>query len=1060
MRAKGFIPLLMCLLLTATALAQKPKTAQMEVRISEELLDMEFSTDWDGDISMSDTWFTPSVEGMCSNCGQPGMPALPTLSRIVALPAGSTLTLEDWSGKETTEYDLSPLGKPLRPVRDAWVKDAPEPEALPNKEIYSRNAWFRGGEPVEVENLGVMKDEQIFRITINPFSYQTATHHLKAYSTLAASFDLRTAVNATQSSRPAKYLIVSRPKFRSTLQPFVQWKRMQGFDVEELYANSHKRDTVKALIGTVERPDYILLVGDAGEIQSFIGEVTVLDLGSHITDMPYAEFTGDKLPDAFLGRWTVNDTAELRAVMEKTMRYEQFRGIDTNQLKRTLLVAGRESTVPAPTTTNGQVNYLKEEIKYAHPEMDTLCYYNPASDYQMADIAHNINLGASLLNYTAHCTVGGWSHPAMTIGTLDTLDNPQPLFYVNNCCKSNDFGGTCFGEQLLRKPSGGAVAVIGATNSTLWEEDFWWAVGPTTISLTPSYDPIRLGAFDRLAGRAPSITSCGEMLMAGNLAVSSIGSNYAPFYWEIYCLLGDPSLQPYIGNLQPIDLIAVDIVNGATTLSLTGTPGVVVTALQDTILLGRAQLSNDGTATMHLCQSLDTLPLLLTATASGFRPRLDTLTVNAGSLEVALRHMVATDSTLSATVENISNGSIDQLTLHLYQTQEDSAAGATIVPQQSVILNLAAGQQQTVTLPVNVNAIGPQPLWQAHLTVSAETPLCTLIASHRLEASYPTLTVSVNNPDNSHPRTIAHNRIYRLQGETTGDYDSLRISITLLPQGTTLSTSESTLTFSTPDSICHLWVSGTLFKDNWSHSESYSLLAGDRTEDFEEGMGSFPWSTTTVVPWQLDSAVSHSGRFSLRSGAISDRECSTLTLEAEFDAKDTISYWVKTSSDNNDKFVFYIDGNRRLPELWGEFDWHCYSFSVNAGKHTFTWSYRKSASGSSGSDCAWVDDIRLPNARWTGVYGTSCSQQEVGINDIAAPKQPTLYPNPATQQVTIHSDDAVTVLVHDAVGRLVTSFPLRGERLLDVSHWTAGLYIISATSGSHSTIDKLIISHP
>ena len=95
----------------------------------------------------------------------------------------------------------------------------------------------------------------------------------------------------------------------------------------------------------------------------------------------------------------------------------------------------------------------------------------------------------------------------MTIGTLDTLDNPQPLFYVNNCCKSNDFGGTCFGEQLLRKPSGGAVAVIGATNSTLWEEDFWWAVGPTTISLTPSYDPIRLGAFDRLAGRAPSITS-------------------------------------------------------------------------------------------------------------------------------------------------------------------------------------------------------------------------------------------------------------------------------------------------------------------------------------------------------------------------------------------------------------------------------------------------------------------------------------------------------------------------------------------------------------------------
>ena len=162
-----------------------------------------------------------------------------------------------------------------------------------------------------------------------------------------------------------------------------RWKRQEGYDVTTLYATTHQRDSVRALIRTVARPDYLLLVGDAGELQSFVASAPSLELGSHITDLPYADYTGDGLPDVCYGRWTVNNAAELSVVVQKTLRYEQFCDMDTALLRRTLLVAGQEGTQPAPITTNGQVNYLKDELRVSHPEIDTLCYYNPTSGNQL-----------------------------------------------------------------------------------------------------------------------------------------------------------------------------------------------------------------------------------------------------------------------------------------------------------------------------------------------------------------------------------------------------------------------------------------------------------------------------------------------------------------------------------------------------------------------------------------------------------------------------------------------------------------------------------------------------
>ena len=602
--------------------------------------------------------FDPSM-GMNLANGTPGQPSLPTLSTLVRLPKGSTLEVAELRTSNGLELELAPEAPPLAPITRAWAKDSERPPYEPDAKTYATDAFFRNGEVLEVEDLGAMGRWQLFRLTVRPMAYNPARGRLSQYNTLRATLKMHKAPAADDGN---VLLVVARPEFQAGLQPFVQWKRQEGYNVHELYVTTHQRDSVKAAIRPwfdnatplAPAPSYILLVGDAAQIQSFIGQ-TSLEGESHTTDLPYADHTGDYLPDAMLGRWPVNDTAELRTVVEKTLQYEQFAGIDTAQLERLMLVAGNEQAGQALLTTNSQVEYVGREAKLAHPELDTVTYRNPQSGTLLDSIKADIGRGASLLNYTAHCTVGGWTSPALSIGRVEEAGADQPMVYVNNCCKSNTFSGTGFGEQLLRLPVGGAVAVIGATNSTLWYEDYFWAVGPKwPIAPDNAYDSLLRGAFDALVGSHPSATTVGELLTAGNLAVTAFGSGYSRFYWEVYCLLGDPTLRPYIGVPARTTLgLANGAFNGQDVLHVEGTPGATVTALQGDSLLGVATLNGSGTAAIPLCRTLDTLPLILTASGAGLRPTVDTVEVDRSIARGAtLREVTPGDTAVAFAVEN------------------------------------------------------------------------------------------------------------------------------------------------------------------------------------------------------------------------------------------------------------------------------------------------------------------------------------------------------------------------------------------------------------------------
>lgn len=1090
MSQKRYISLVICLLASFVAVAQgHGKTMLTLVRENDSTIRLRFEGDsllqvsfamprWSFHTDGEFLHFDPEM-GMNLANGTPGQPALPSASTLVRLPKGSALSVSELRCSKELEVEMAPSVPPLAPITRAWVKSEKKPPYELDAQTYAKDSFLRGGELLEVENLGVMGQWQLFRLTVRPLAYNPVKKRLLQYNALRAKLKVELATK--DFTEEDVLLIVSRPQFREGLQPFVQWKRQEGYDVVELYVDTADRAMVKEQMRPIfdeaqpgRTPVFTLLVGDHEQLEAFPGTMALND-ESHFTDLYYADFTGDYLPETLLGRWPVNDTAELRAVVEKTLRYEQFRDIDTLQLKRVLLVAGEEYGNPAPTTTNGQVNYLKREIRLAHPDIDTLCWYNPASGSQGAAIANAIGEGAGLLNYTAHCTYNGWSHPSMTADSVAAAGTTQPTIYVNNCCQSNAFTGTGFGERLLRMPLGGAAGVIGATNTTLWAEDYYWAVGPKyPLSLEPAYDSTALGAFDGLVRQERTTETLGELLRDGNLAVTAFGTFYDKYYWEIYCLLGDPSLKPWIGVPQPTALTVDDVYNGASHVYVGGTRGARVTAMQGGELLGVADIGPLGVAAIELRRTLDTLPLIITATGVGLIPRVDTFAVDTAiDYGATLREVTATETEVHCMVENIGSHRIDSLTVVLTQMGDDTLTGARFTEQVMAIDSLLPGERLPLTLPVVVSAIGDEPLWQGTLMLwYSQGVMCEVPVSHNMTVDYPVFETSILNVDYSEAREVLPNKDYWMSLFIGSRLDGLTVKVIALPSGDTITRYnrpnqpigpiEQPLHqyFTTPDTLCSLHVETTVYYNGWSRSENYWLEAGSRTEGFEHGFAARPWDNNGRVPWTLDSTVSHSGGLSARSGAIDHSQLSDLSLEVVLPHDDNIGFWLKTSTEpQRDRLMFLIDGVAQSPTWWGEGEWQRVAFPLEAGKHRLCWRYSKNTSDIRGEDCVWIDDISLPLARWQEVGEWECRMPSVDIPGIAPSNfEFTVFPNPASSDITVHVGRPTVLTVLDIQGRIVIpATDVNSSFTIHRSSLRPGIYFATATTDMGTMTRKIII---
>jgi hypothetical protein len=581
-----------------------------------------------------------------------GEPNVPVVSRLLSIPFGCELEARvlDYSTEEVSMADLG-FSNPLMPVQPSLSKSA-DPDEVPfeyQKEVYSVPGFYALPKAM-TEIQGFLRSLRIGQVYIAPVEYNPVSGVLSVATSMTVRIDFinadwaktnamwmknyspafeqlygriinyttPAAVKTDLTSYPIKYAIVSDRMFESQLQPFINWKTRKGFEVITAYTDviGSSNTAIKSYLeglynnGTPEdpAPSFVLFVGDAQQIPPFNGSA-----GSHITDLRLCEFTGDNLPEMYYGRFSAQNTTQLQPQIDKTLEYEQYAMPDPSHLAEVTMVAGVDATY-APTYGNGQINYgTNLYFNTAHGiTSNTWLYPASAGSGVSAAIRQTVNDGIGYINYTAHGSHDGWYNPSFSTGDINNLTNNDmyPLS-VGNCCLTNtfgtDYGTPCFGETWLQAADKGGIGYIGASNGTYWSEDYWWGVGfGPIIGSGPTYEQTGLGAYDGVFHDhgEPVIehyVTNAAMMFAGDLAINESTSSKKMYFWEIYHLMGDPSVMTYFG-VPAANTVSHpgSIQNSTTVITVTADPGSYIGVSYDGTLHGAGYVDASGSVDIDL----------------------------------------------------------------------------------------------------------------------------------------------------------------------------------------------------------------------------------------------------------------------------------------------------------------------------------------------------------------------------------------------------------------------------------------------------------------------------
>ncbi len=666
---------------------------------------------------------------------QVGNPELPVRGRLIEIPQDATpvVTIKSYTLKE---YKLSDNGVPYKliPCQGPQSKCGNSAEFFWNKENYKTDA-FTQSELVTVDVLGQMRAVRIGRINIHPIQYNPVKNTIRVYEDLRFEVTFKGA-NLAKTNRlkeryyspyfeatyrqllnysrpvsrdtlthyPVKYAIVSDRMFEEQLQPFIEWKTKKGFNVVVGYTDviGNTKENIKAWLenlynfGTTEdpAPSFALFVGD-------IAQVDVWNNGDGVTDRNSCEYTNDLFPELYYGRFSAETTTQLQPYIDKTLEYEQYTMPNPAYLDTVVMIAGMDSG-HGNDWGNGQINY--GTINYFNEAHDIFSntYLYPNSGSQSAAIIQNISDGVSFANYTAHGSPNGWYDPSFTISDIPTLQNQGKYgLLIGNCCSTSEFQTDCFAEELLRAQNKGALGYIGGSNSTYWDEDYYFGVGVGTISENPPpYEQTGLGNYDRAwhdhgEPYADWFTTMDQHVFAGNFAVSESGSSAEQYYWDIYNLMGDPSLMIYYSVPDAMAVTApTSIIIGMNSISVTAAPYAYVALSMAGVLKTATQADSLGNATLTFDPFTTPGTADIVITAQNYQPYISTIQViPAGGPFVTYQYHWVNDTitgngngqidfgeevNLSVSMENVGDGDADSVMVTLsanndsYVTLEDS----------------------------------------------------------------------------------------------------------------------------------------------------------------------------------------------------------------------------------------------------------------------------------------------------------------------------------------------------------------------------------------------------
>ncbi len=976
-----------------------------------------------------------------------GDPKLPVLKKLIEIPVGADFKV-NIIHSEFAEFDLNEfnISDYILPAQPPVSKSIDNPDDLPfemNEQTYQTDG-YNTVELVTVIPLGTMRGVNLARIEVAPVQYNPVKNKIRVCTAVEAEIEFtggdtgKTIQNKKSlfspyfegiygqlsnykneitdeliMVEPVTYIIVSDPMFQADLQPFIQWKAKKGYNVVEAYTDDGAVGTTTSSIKSYLQNFYnsppagynpqsfVLFVGDIAQIPVFSGTA-----GGHYTDLYYCEYTGDIYPECYYGRFSAENLAELQPQIDKTLEYEQYLMPDPSFLDEVVMVTGDDASHEL-TWGNGQINYgTSNYFNLAHGiTSHTYLQDEPAGGNYSQNIRQNVSDGVAYANYTAHCSSSGWADPSFVNGHVASLTNAHkyPLM-VGNCCLSNKFDANdCFGETLLKSADKGALGYVGGSNNTYWDEDFWWGVGYEAISANPTYNPANLGAYDRTFhdNGEPLSEWCatqGQMPSAGNLAITQAGSSLETYYWEIYHLMGDPSLMIYFSQ-PPATAASYNALMplGTTTFTVNTAPYAYVGISKDGTLHGAGIADATGTAEI----TLDPIAVPGTAdvvvTRQNGQPFIGTVTVASPSGPYLMLDNFAMDDNsgnnngladfdedilLDVTLENLGNSTATNVSAVLspndtyltitddYNTWPDIPDGTLSTQNGAFGLSIADDVPDQHAATFDLEMTDGSETWNSQLNITVNAPFLEAgnlsiddvaggNGNGRLDPGE-TADISIVTLNNGHSTSPLANAVL----STISPWLTINSGNASLGQINPSSSGNVVFNISCSAST-PIGTAVDLVLDvssgNYGYSFTYFESVGLVLEDWESGdFSKFPWTSGGNADWLITSSDTYEGAYCAQSGDINDSEISELYIVCETTADDNISFYKKVSSESNyDYLQFWIDGTM-MAEWAGDVAWSQESYFVTAGVHTFKWVFDKDGSVTTGSDCGWIDYIVFP----------------------------------------------------------------------------------------------------
>ncbi len=939
-------------------------------------------------------------------------------------------------------------------------------------------------------------------------SYEKIDEFENIYNRLFINYGSKTRYTQLQDGHPGRMLIICKDTYQSAMTDFVAWKREKGIETEMVLMSAigttaaNVQTYITNYFNNHSDLAYILLVGDAADVPTS-------GTSSANSDNKYAYLVGnDHYADVFIGRFSGQSVADIQNMVRKVVLYEKELTTSDTWLSNAYGSASNEGAGQGHNQGNGaesdmqHMGFIQTDLEnygYTVTRVNQNSGYGYTSDVAATSAAFNAGVG--LACYIGHGDETSWASTSYTSTHVNALTNANKhSFIISVACLNGDFNGnTCFAEAWLRASKNGnptgALAFLGSTINQDWT--------PPMTAQDEMVDIITESLQGNIKRTIGGISFNGYFRMIQDHTGSNNDGAGMADTWTIF---GDPSTMFRSKTPQEMTVNHPSILTvGQTEIEVSSTAEETLIAITreidgEVVILGTGY-ANNGSATINLATIDEPCTVKITATAyNKVTYQAEIMVIVPEGPYVVNGGYTINDSEgnnngaadynetikLNYTLNNVGVDAANNVSLAISSSSDDITITDDSESFGDIAANGSVTKNDAFTMSIR-NGIADQTNIAISYTISADN--CeTRSGSFVLTANAPAPAISfvrVNDSEGGNNNSMLDagetaKIIFSITNNGHAQLAAGTVTLTVNAEGIALISDEaqfnainagSSQNVEFEISVADDIASGTTICFTAETSGTYDanistcLSVGLQIEDWESNsFESYAWENNSSRPWTIVSTGAYAGQYCAKSGNIGHSATSDLTITLEVLNADNVEFYKKVSCENPgsswwssgyyDYLAFYIDGDMKGQWAGTSDNWSLQTYPVSAGSHTLKWSYVKDYSETGGSDCAWVDDIKLPaHANSTVSIHTDI---EVAENTM------DIYPNPASDNAYINlnltSNSDVSIYIYNAVGQLVKTINTNlqsGENYVSVetSELKSGMYIVKANIGN-SVITK------